>query len=68
MNAFDYKGPSEIAKKIMFSHKTSINASKAVEKARDGGTDPGTLYGMSKKADESVARYNALRRLGKKAT
>jgi len=66
MNAFDYKGPSQITKQIMFSHKTSVNSTKSVEKARDNGSDPGTLYGISRKGDESVARYNALRQLGKR--
>lgn len=68
MNAFDYKGPSQIAKQIMFEHKTSVNATKAVQKARDSGVDPGMLYGISKKADESIAYYNTVRRKAKKPT
>jgi len=68
MNAFDYKGSSQIAKQIMFEHKISVNASKVVEKARDNGTDPGMLHGISRKADESIARYSAIRRKAKKST
>ena len=68
MNAFDYKGPSQIAKKIMSDHKISVNASKAVEKARDEGVDLGMIYGISKKADASIAHYSEVRRKTKKPT
>jgi len=68
MNAFDYKGSSQIAKQIMADHKTSVNASKAVQKARDMGVDPGMLYGISRKADASIAHYNEVRRKTKKPT
>lgn len=61
MNAFDYSGPSKISKELAYSHRISKNASKSVEDARSNGTDPGTIYGISRSGDESVNRFNAVR-------
>jgi hypothetical protein len=62
MNAFDYSGPSKISKELAYSHRISKNASKSVDEARTiKGTDPGTIYGISRSGDESVNRFNAVR-------
>ena len=62
MNAFDYSGPSKITKELAYSHRISKNASKSVDEARTiKGTDPGTIYGISRSGDESVNRFNAVR-------
>ena len=64
MNAFDYSGPSEISKELANSHRISKAASKSVDEARTTkGTDPGTIYGISRSGDESVNRFNAVRAL-----
>lgn len=62
MNAFDYSGPSKITQELAYSHRISKNASKSVDEARTiKGTDPGTIYGISRAGDESVNRFNAVR-------
>jgi hypothetical protein len=61
MNAFDYSGPSEITKELANSHRISKAASKSVDDARSTGTDPGTIYGISRNGDDSVNRFNAIR-------
>ena len=62
MNAFDYSVPSKISKELAYSHRISKAASKSVDEARTvKGTDPGTIYGISRTGDESVNRFNAVR-------
>jgi len=62
MNAFDYSGPSKISKELANSYRMSKNASKSVHDARTiEGKDPGTIYGISHKGDDSVNRFNAAR-------
>jgi hypothetical protein len=39
-----------------------------VEKARDKGTDLGSMYGISKKADASIDHFKEVRRKTKKPT
>ena len=62
MNAFDYSGPSTISKELANSHRVSKAATKSVDDARTiKGTDPGTIYGISRNGDDSVNRFNAIR-------
>jgi hypothetical protein len=65
VNAFDTSGKSTIAKELQVRKRISQGSTRAVDAKRAMGTDPGRLYGLSKKWDErliSDPEYNYLTR------
>lgn len=55
MNAFDISGKSSIASELQQRKRISQGATRSVNAKRATGTDPGRLYGLSKKWDERLA-------------
>lgn len=68
MNAFDITGASSIASELQQRKRISQGATRTVDIRRREGTDPGRLYGLSKKWDEQLAsdpKYKAVTQLRK---
>jgi hypothetical protein len=63
MNAFDTSGKSSIAAELQHRKRISVGATRTVDTRRKQGTDPGRLYGLSKKWDERLSsdpQYNQM--------